>query len=229
LTHKRTIVGEHFEPERSSRRNHENQFQIYDELSPSSFGNPGAAILFAGHGCMCPRVGRCVVFRSLVCFLFALASLFGVTAAAQSFEEANVQRWGADYAQLTMKNGTAATCASACAKDERCQAWSFARPGVEGRHGACHLKGAVPHGSSDPCCVSGVAGGSSLAAAAEPALSQASAGPPTTKLTPTGMTASIGAPRVAAAPALSPLAPAVTDRATAPPFGLRPASWREER
>jgi hypothetical protein len=169
------------------------------------------------------------VFRTLVGFLFALASLFGVSAAAQSFEEANVQRWGADYAQLTMKNGTAAACASACAKDERCLAWTFARPGVEGRHGACHLKGAVPQGSGDPCCVSGVTAGSALAAAAQTPLPRTAGDLAVAKLNPTGMTGSIGAARAAAAPALSPLAPAVTDRATAPPFGLRPASWREQR
>jgi hypothetical protein len=168
------------------------------------------------------------VFRSLVCFLFALACLSGVPAAAQSFEEANVQRWGADYAQVTMTNGTAARCASACAKDDRCLAWTFARPGIEGRHGACHLKGAVPHGSSDPCCVSGVAGGSALAAADTP-LSRTAGDQAATKLTPTGTTASIDAPRAAKSPSLSALAPAVTARATAPPFGLRPASWQERR
>lgn len=138
--------------------------------------------------------------------LIAVAALSALPASAQNFEEPNTQRWGADYARFAMNEQSAADCARACAEDGRCQSWTFVKAGVEGKAAACHLKNAVPHGRADPCCISGVSGGSSVSAFAHVAprarMARASA-PETTadmssanapsEMTPTGMTGSIGA------------------------------------
>lgn len=183
------------------------------------------------------------------------AVLLAAPAAAQSFEEANTNRWGADYSRIPMKGGTAADCARACTKDQRCQSWTFARAGVEGEDAMCRLKGAVPERASNPCCVSGVAGGSAMRAFAEtprtkPARALAAVQFEPTGLTgsvggmmglePSGMTGSIGKNPLepsgmtgsigpATAPALSPLQPAVMEPATAAPFDIQPDTWDNQQ
>jgi hypothetical protein len=180
------------------------------------------------------------------------AMMIAAPVAAQSFEEANVVRWGADYSRIPMKSGTAAACARACAKDERCKSWTFARAGVEGKDAMCRLKGAVPERASNPCCVSGVSGGSSVRAFAEtprvrPAKSLAAVQfEPTGMtgalgtmmgLTPSGMTGSLGAKTLEAtgmtgsigAPALSPLQPAVMEPASEAPYSIQPESWDNQQ
>ena len=181
-----------------------------------------------------------------------LAVVLAAPAAAQSFEEANVDRWGADYSRIPMQSGTAADCARACAKDERCKSWTFARAGVEGKDAVCRLKGAVPERASNPCCVSGIAGGSSMRAFADtprvkpPRALAAVQFEPTgltgsvgsmMGLTPDGVTGSIGKKPLEpsgmtgsiGAPTLSPLQPAVMDPATAAPFDIQPDTWDNQQ
>lgn len=180
------------------------------------------------------------------------AVLAAVPAAAQSFEEANTDRWGADYSRIPMKSGTAADCARACSADERCKSWTYARAGVEGKEAMCRLKGAVPERASNPCCVSGVAGGSSVRAFAErprakPALAAVQFEPTgltgsagammglepsgmtgsigTKPMEPSGMTGSIGPAR----PPLAPLQPAVAAPATAAPLDIHPDTWDNDQ
>lgn len=181
------------------------------------------------------------------------AMLLAAPAAAQSFEEANVDRWGADYSRIPMKSGTAGDCARACAKDERCKSWTFARAGVEGPSPMCRLKGAVPERASNPCCISGVSGGSSMRAFAETPRTKPMRALAAVQFEPTGLTGSVGGMMgltpdgvtgsigtktlepsgmtgsIGPATVLAPLQPAVTQPATAAPLNIEPASWDNEQ
>jgi len=46
-------------------------------------------------------------------------------------------------------------CKKACESDNRCRAWSFARPGYGGP-ARCYLKDKITAPRRRPCCVSGV-------------------------------------------------------------------------
>jgi len=173
--------------------------------------------------------------------LIAVAALVALPAYAQSFEEPNTQRWGADYMRFAMNEQSVADCARACAADDRCRSWTFVKAGIEGKEAACHLKSAVPHGRADPCCTSGVAGGSSVSAFARVApreraertlassATSNTSDPATASsdMTPAGMTGSLGF-LPAKQPALPPLAAPVTEPATDAPFSVRPESWEDQ-
>ncbi len=99
-------------------------------------------------------------------FLFViLVSCLGAMplTAQEVFIEQNTQRWGGDYASFPVASGGALTCASECAGDPNCLAWTYARPGTENVQGVCHLKATVPHRVENPCCESGVVVGVSEA------------------------------------------------------------------
>lgn len=91
----------------------------------------------------------------------ALIALFGAGAAIADgpYIEQNTSRWGGDYARFETTSNSSMECATACARDGRCQAWTFARPGTEGPNGVCRLKETVPFAAANNCCESGVAVG----------------------------------------------------------------------
>jgi PAN domain len=172
------------------------------------------------------------------------AGLLVAPALADNFQEANTQRWGADYARLAMTQQNAEDCARACATDSHCRAWTFVKAGVEGRAAACHLKSAVPHGRPDPCCTSGVAKESTPPrelARVEPRARTSSnvAGDSSdatgASMVPDGMTgATSGSDLVPGAvpqqpqaqtPAMAPVSSPVTSPATSGPINLTPQSW----
>ena len=49
-----------------------------------------------------------------------------------------------------------AACKQACEGDNRCRAWSFARPGYGGPTARCYLKDKITPPKRRPCCMSGV-------------------------------------------------------------------------
>jgi hypothetical protein len=246
IPHRRRSAGTPGRLSGPSRPN--NLRQVYGELRYLSRVNQRSAILIARPKGLGWEAGmRCLLQR------LAVASLVVLPLHAQDFQEANVQRWGADYARTPMAGKLPADCAEACGVDTRCHAWTFVKSGVEGKEATCHLKSAVPHGASDPCCVSGVAGGAALTALNTPPAAKAvsastpkSAAAPIVTVTkqaaepalaPTGLTGSIrggaaamsnsAAPQMPPMnpPMLTPLSPPITARATAPPMSVRPPSW----
>ena len=68
--------------------------------------------------------------------------------------EDRTNRPGSDYKDFVINSWK--TCESACASEERCRAWSYVRPGVQGPGGRCWLKGAIPNPVGDANVVSGV-------------------------------------------------------------------------
>jgi hypothetical protein len=68
-----------------------------------------------------------------------------------------IDRQGGDYRDLTVAadpNGQ--TCKAACDADNKCRAWTYARPGYLGSSARCFLKNQIKPPRRKPCCISGV-------------------------------------------------------------------------
>lgn len=74
----------------------------------------------------------------------------------RSLAEHGTDRPGADYRAFDPPKADPAQCRNACAKDPRCKAWTYMKPGVRGSGPHCWLKSRVPALRPDPCCTSGV-------------------------------------------------------------------------
>jgi len=70
--------------------------------------------------------------------------------------EGNTQRAGATYMRGAIGSAGPEQCWALCARDNRCKAWTWERPGVSSSQSMCSLKAAVTPGHFSPCCVSGV-------------------------------------------------------------------------
>jgi hypothetical protein len=70
--------------------------------------------------------------------------------------EPNTDRPGNDFANFDLRNANAFECQAACRNDQRCLAWTYVRPGVQGASPRCWLKDAVPAARASDCCTSGV-------------------------------------------------------------------------
>jgi hypothetical protein len=55
--------------------------------------------------------------------------------------ETSIDRFGGDYRNFGLKPGESSeACKAACTDDNKCRAWTFARPGYVGREAHCFLK-----------------------------------------------------------------------------------------
>jgi len=73
--------------------------------------------------------------------------------------EFGIDRTGGDYRNFdTQPDPTGAACKSACEAENRCRAWTYARPGYlgQGAGARCYLKDKLRPPRKRPCCVSGV-------------------------------------------------------------------------
>src|SRR5688572_25917915 len=70
--------------------------------------------------------------------------------------EPDTNRPGHDYSAVDLKEARPELCQSACARDGQCRAFTYVKPGIQGRFARCYLKKAVPNRASDKCCTSGV-------------------------------------------------------------------------
>jgi hypothetical protein len=65
----------------------------------------------------------------------------GVVEPRNGSEEISIDRAGGDYKGLELKRGDSAeACQAACTGDNKCRAWTYARPGYVGREAHCFLK-----------------------------------------------------------------------------------------
>src|SRR5262245_21092268 len=82
----------------------------------------------------------------LTCFLFLASS--------QAFGwENNMDLPGYDYRNFEVSSPS--RCEQICDKEERCWAWTYVRPGVQGANARCWLKDRVPRPTRNSCCISG--------------------------------------------------------------------------
>jgi len=72
--------------------------------------------------------------------------------------ENNVDRPGSDFLrdEIVPRRDNPARCQQACLASDKCRAWTYVRPGVQGTNGVCYLKHAAPPPVSSSCCISGV-------------------------------------------------------------------------
>ena len=65
----------------------------------------------------------------------------GVVEPRNSALETSIERPGGDYKIFDIKNGEGdEACKAACTADNKCRAWTYARPGYVGKEARCFLK-----------------------------------------------------------------------------------------
>jgi hypothetical protein len=65
----------------------------------------------------------------------------GVVEPRTGAEEVSIDRLGGDYRNFELKGGDGDdACKAACVGDNKCRAWTYARPGYVGREAHCFLK-----------------------------------------------------------------------------------------
>ena len=70
--------------------------------------------------------------------------------------EMNVNRPGEDYQSFDLRRADPELCAKACEEEEKCEAYTYVKPGIQGDQARCWLKDGVPNARGSDCCVSGV-------------------------------------------------------------------------
>jgi hypothetical protein len=80
-----------------------------------------------------------------------------VTASVPGGEmEPDTNRPGDDYASFDLAVPDPQACADACREDEKCTAFTYVKPGIQGEQARCWLKSGIPDAHPDACCVSGI-------------------------------------------------------------------------
>ena len=69
--------------------------------------------------------------------------------------EFNTERAGSDYRNFALAAPGYKMCLQACEKDDRCKAWTYAQPGLQGPAARCWLKNLIPNRRASTCCISG--------------------------------------------------------------------------
>ncbi len=70
--------------------------------------------------------------------------------------EPNTDRPGGDFRNLFLDAPDPNLCRTECVRDDRCRAWTYVNPGVQGRQAKCWLKNRVPAARANRNCTSGV-------------------------------------------------------------------------
>jgi hypothetical protein len=70
--------------------------------------------------------------------------------------EQNINLPGMDYKNFNLPSPDPRLCQEACAADVNCRAFTYVKPGIQGREARCWLKSGVPRAVRDACCVFGV-------------------------------------------------------------------------
>jgi PAN domain len=81
----------------------------------------------------------------------------GVVEPKNGAVETSIDRFGGDYRSFGLKSGEGdEACKAACADDNKCRAWTYARPGYEGKDPHCFLKKEIKPPRRKPGFTSGV-------------------------------------------------------------------------
>ena len=71
--------------------------------------------------------------------------------------EFSIDRYGGDYRSFDIPpDPTGEACAKACQADNKCRAFTYARPGYGNASARCYLKDRITRPRRKPCCISGV-------------------------------------------------------------------------
>lgn len=94
----------------------------------------------------------CLRLLFMTCLFLILAA---DTLQAEPLRE-NVNLPGMDYRNFSLPSPDPKLCEQACTDDPKCMAFTYVKPGIQGREARCWLKSGVPQPVRDPNCVSGV-------------------------------------------------------------------------
>jgi hypothetical protein len=83
--------------------------------------------------------------------------------------ELDIDRPGGDYRSFNMTTDSPDYCRHACLAEDKCKAYTYTKPGIQGPQARCWLKATVPAYRGSDCCVSGVVRGSGSYASIHPA------------------------------------------------------------
>lgn len=92
-------------------------------------------------------------------FVFLSLILWISGAAAQQASvslEPDTNRPGMDYRSFDLQDDRPELCRQACERDEKCRAYTYIKPGIQGPQARCWLKSGIPAPKKGGCCVSGV-------------------------------------------------------------------------
>lgn len=67
----------------------------------------------------------------------------------------NSDRPGSDIHRFEIDGQMPQVCQQACEENRDCRAWTYVRPGVQGRKAICYLKNPAPEARANACCISG--------------------------------------------------------------------------
>ncbi len=94
--------------------------------------------------------------QMLLLIVFSVLFLAGVSWGGKLNVETNRDRPGIDYKSFFLSSPTPDLCLAACAKESKCDAYTYVKPGVQGSQAKCWLKSGRPVAASNNCCTSGV-------------------------------------------------------------------------
>jgi hypothetical protein len=81
----------------------------------------------------------------------------GVVETRNGAFETSIDRFGGDYRSFDLKRDESdEACKAACAGDNKCRAWTYARPGYVGKDAHCFLKKEIKPPRRKPGFISGV-------------------------------------------------------------------------
>jgi hypothetical protein len=81
----------------------------------------------------------------------------GVVEPRNGTTETSIDRFGGDYRSFGLKSSEGGeACKAACADDNKCRAWTYARPGYAGKEAHCFLKKEIKPPRRKPGFISGV-------------------------------------------------------------------------
>jgi len=84
-----------------------------------------------------------------------LALLLSLPAFAAVSLQPNTDRPGGDYRGFALDAPQPELCRQACADDDACQAFTYAKPGIKGPRAMCFLKSSAVKAVANACCTSG--------------------------------------------------------------------------
>ncbi|MCA9422476.1 MAG: PAN domain-containing protein [Nitrospira sp.] len=67
-------------------------------------------------------------------------------------------RQGSNFKNMDLVGADPGLCQKECNDDQKCKAWTYVKPGVQGTRARCWLKTRANFAASNNCCVSGVKG-----------------------------------------------------------------------
>lgn len=92
----------------------------------------------------------------LLVFVIVVICFYHSTDLLASTYEPNIDRPGSNYKNFNLPAPDYHLCEQACEKDPQCKAFTYVKPGIQGKAARCWLKNSVPEAKKSNCCISGV-------------------------------------------------------------------------